>query len=936
MKRTLETPPGDRRPGWRILCVLDQPANQSEDRPIEQPSGVRLVGGDSAEGSSIEPKPSAAPSDESLRPGVIPGSSPGAIVGRRYEIVERLGSGRRGTVLLARDRLTDARVAVKRLRTDETLREAVELALRAAEVQATLRHPNIVRVFDVGEDSSGPYIVSEYIDGPDLAQLVTTQGAMDLGKAIQTVGIIGEAMTTAHEAGLFHGSIRGSNVLMGPNGAIKVADFSVAGIDPGDEPRARRQDVRGLARTLCQLLTGVSRGTINVHELPRPIRPVIRHAMGRSVASRQSTMELFLRELRASELEPDGGVLSEGDAIRRGRAAELSGSFAAMREAGEEARQANAESAEAMVLLRRADALEAEKNELIRLVAEREAAFDYAGALESLGKLIRKFPADHHAIRLAGQKRQSLAELTRLRGLGEQMVAAGRIADSLGTWQRVLQLRPDDPAAQEQARLGKRARTRRRLIGATTATATLALAAGGAWAVWTFTSVRDIPGLFGNPPAATGTASAEGGPIDGQTGIQEGTSRPTEINPLVRQPGSIATVGADEDGAAGDEAGALIEDRTIESVASAAAEAPAMTEAEAEAAEAIARADRASRDAASARSHAMAAGAPGLAAETFGIASERHERGQALFEAGDWLAATELLGAARGIYVSAAGAARAEIASIETLIASKRFRAAERSIDAIRGKAPGGVAEELVSAIDAGRGSSVEIAPGVAIDLRYIEPGAFEMGSDPDEPGRRATEDRRLVRIERPFWMMRTEFTHGMFAAIGGEAPDPSTADLPVTGLSLDDAKAIAAMLTERAPGVFSVPSEAQWEYACRADTEPSLGDGSTGQAAWWLGTSDARLMPVARLTPNAWGLLDMLGNAAELVIADDLGHGDQVTMTRGGSYLSPMSAVRPAARHELVPRDRGDARTGVRFIWHPDASADDLSSAQADGGEGS
>ncbi|MEL7484259.1 MAG: SUMF1/EgtB/PvdO family nonheme iron enzyme, partial [Planctomycetota bacterium] len=81
-----------------------------------------------------------------------------------------------------------------------------------------------------------------------------------------------------------------------------------------------------------------------------------------------------------------------------------------------------------------------------------------------------------------------------------------------------------------------------------------------------------------------------------------------------------------------------------------------------------------------------------------------------------------------------------------------------------------------------------------------------------------------------------------------------------------------------------------------------------------------AQLRPAGQKSANAWGLVDTLGNAAELVIAPDLGHGEQVAMTRGGSFLSPTAAVRTAARHELVPRSQGDARTGVRLIWTPPA----------------
>jgi formylglycine-generating enzyme required for sulfatase activity/predicted Ser/Thr protein kinase len=842
-----------------------------------------------------------------------------SVVGRRYEVIETLGAGRRGVVYLARDRLTDAKLAVKRLRTDSELQASAEMTLRAAEIQASIRHDGIVRVFDVGEDGIGPYVVSEFIDGPDLARLVATQGAMDLARAIATTGLIGEGLIAAASRGLFHGSVRGSNVLLAPDGKVKVADFSVAGLTEADEARARRQDVRGLARTLCQLLTGVSQGTIDVSELPRSVRSVIRHAMGRQVASRQATIELFLRELRASELEADPSEFGEAAAIRRGRQAELSGSYAAMREAGEAVQQANAESAEAMVLLRRADLLEQEKHELVRTLSDREVSFDYAGALETLSRLQRRFPADHQVIRLVGQKRQTLAELTRLRGLGDQLVAAGRVADAYGPWRRVLELRPDDPAAREHAKLGRRARLRRRLISASAAVLVLSGLGGGAWAAWRFGGVGMIPGLSG---PATEEASATPSPGQGNERGPAPDSVRAPVNPLVRGPAAAedgpaadAGVASSEDGGAGDGAEVASGAESGSAPGAPLAESPA--EAEAGRALLAREAEQAERDAMSARGHALSAGAPGLASEEFESAQRRYERGVSLLGSGSLEEASEVLASARGGFVTAAASARSRIASIEGLIGERRLRAASSAIAELEGSAPGGTIDDLRTALAAARSRVVEVA-GVAVELRYVEPGVFEMGSAADEPGRRATEDRRSVRIERPFWIMRTELTAGQLAAARGEAASVS-ADLPATGLSLDGALEVAGLLSDAGPGTFSVPSEAQWEYAARADSSDLRGGRPIDEAAWWLGNAGASLRPVGALAENAWGLVDVLGNAAELVIAPELGHGEQVAMTRGGSYLSPESAVRAAARHELVPRDRGDPRTGVRLIWMPD-----------------
>lgn len=901
------------------------------DLPIEAAALEDVV----EDAAAIEAKPDASSKDAAP----VEASSPAAplaaaavqstVVGRRYEVIELLGSGRRGTVYLGRDRLTDARVAVKRLRTDAEMQQSADYAMRAAEVASTLRHPGIARVHDIGEDAVGPYIVSEYVDGPDLARVVATGGAMDLGAAIATVGQIGEALAAAHDAGLYHGAVRGSNAIRLDDGTIKLTDFGIAGLDDSDEARARRQDVRGLARTLCQLLTGVSQGTIDVQQLPWSVRPVIRHAMGRSVAARQSSVEVFLRELRASELEAGSGSPDEETLVKMGRQAELSGSFAAMREAGEQAQQANAESAEAMVLLKRADALESEKAELIQVLSDCETRFDYAGALEALSALQRRFPADHHVLRLVGQKRQNLAELTRLRGLGDQLVAAGRLGDAVGPWERVLVIRPDDPAAQEHVRLGRRARMRRRLVSTGAALLGLAVVGGTAFGVWRFTDTDGTAGVnaFVPGPTAGGPSAADSGAetqtaekdADTPRGVERAASQAGAPGVVEGRSETVAVVG--ESDRAETESNAKTGTHVRAEISEEAVAVVPGEEARVSALES--RATQADRDAMSARGHAIAAGAAGLAASEFGAAERRYERGQSLLDSGAFGEAAEMLASARGGFVSAAGAARSEIASIETLIGERRLRAAAQAIDSIEGRAPDSVLDELRSAADAARGLTLRLRDGTAIELSYVEPGAFEMGSAPDEPGRRATEDQRIARIERPFWIMRTELTRGMLAAARGrtntQTPD---VNLPVTGLSLEAALDIAAELSEASDGTFSIPTESQWEYAARADAAGPRGGLEIDEAGWWLGNSGAQLRSVGQRSANAWGLFDTLGNAAELVIAPDLGHGEQVAMTRGGSFLSPSAAVRTAARHELVPRSERDDRTGVRLIWTPPAEA--------------
>ena len=298
--------------------------------------------------------------------------------------------------------------------------------MSAAEIVAGIRHDHIVRVFDLGEDPAGPYVISEYIDGLDAARLVASQGAMSLRQAAKIVETIGQAVSFAHERGLYHGSIRGSNILFTEGMRPMLCDFSVGEVEPTEVARARRQDVKSLVRTLCQLLTGVSSGSVEVRKLPEAIQPAVRASLGTGVTTGQPTIDSFLRELRATELDLSGLQEDETDALGRGRKAELSGSFDAMREAGESALEKNGESAEAMVLLRRADQLQAEREraDAREIPASASSGYDYAGALDAITKLLkRRFPADHQAQKLS-PKRETLAELTRLTGIAEQLVSA--------------------------------------------------------------------------------------------------------------------------------------------------------------------------------------------------------------------------------------------------------------------------------------------------------------------------------------------------------------------------------------------------------------------------------------------------------------------------------------------------------------------------------
>jgi serine/threonine-protein kinase len=156
-------------------------------------------------------------------------SSVPSVLGR-YELVRPLGHGAMATVDLAHDVELDRPVALKRLAEnlarDEDLRRRF---LREARLAARLAHPNVVRVFDVGEDADGrPFIAMEYVEGETLADLVTRRGPLP---AAETAGLAIQAcagLAAAHAAGLVHRDVKPQNLLLGRDGVLKLGDFGIA------------------------------------------------------------------------------------------------------------------------------------------------------------------------------------------------------------------------------------------------------------------------------------------------------------------------------------------------------------------------------------------------------------------------------------------------------------------------------------------------------------------------------------------------------------------------------------------------------------------------------------------------------------------------------------------------------------------------------------
>jgi eukaryotic-like serine/threonine-protein kinase len=150
-------------------------------------------------------------------------------VAGRYELVRPLGHGAMATVDLAHDVELERPVALKRLAEnlarDEDLRRRF---LREARLAARLAHPNVVRVFDVGEDDGRPFIAMEYVEGETLAELVGRRGRLPAAEAA-TIGMqLCAGLAAAHAAGLVHRDVKPQNLLLGTDGVVKLGDFGIA------------------------------------------------------------------------------------------------------------------------------------------------------------------------------------------------------------------------------------------------------------------------------------------------------------------------------------------------------------------------------------------------------------------------------------------------------------------------------------------------------------------------------------------------------------------------------------------------------------------------------------------------------------------------------------------------------------------------------------
>ena len=250
-----------------------------------------------------------------------------------------------------------------------------------------------------------------------------------------------------------------------------------------------------------------------------------------------------------------------------------------------------------------------------------------------------------------------------------------------------------------------------------------------------------------------------------------------------------------------------------------------------------------------------------------------------------------------------------------------------------RGSLRAGLALVASCSLACARPPELWTEPATGMRFVLVPSGSFEMGSEPGEAGREAQEVRHRVTISEPFYLGETEVTQAQWVAVMGSNPSAFSecgSRCPVERVSWHDVQRFLEKLGAGSGIAYRLPTEAEWEYACRAGstgpfhTGATIGsaqanlDASTPYAGAPVGPKAASTMPVGSFAPNGWGLFDLHGNVWEWTGDEHCPYAEgEVTdprsactsglkVIRGGSWYYDAFSARCALRYTHAPADSG------------------------------
>ena len=227
--------------------------------------------------------------------------------------------------------------------------------------------------------------------------------------------------------------------------------------------------------------------------------------------------------------------------------------------------------------------------------------------------------------------------------------------------------------------------------------------------------------------------------------------------------------------------------------------------------------------------------------------------------------------------------------------------------------------------------AKIDLGKGIKLEMVLIPAGKFMMGSPASEVGRKDNETQHEVTLSKPFYMGKYEVTQGQWENVMGSNPSSNTKGekLPVTNVSWEDCQEFIKRLNSSNNGGYRLPTEAEWEYACRAGTKTmySVGGNLTKSDANFDGSS---IKTVGSYRPNAFGLYDMHGNVWEWcedwlgdyraeAVTDPKGPTNGTNrMLRGGAFTNNVSEARSSFRINNISPSSWHVNVGFRLARNP------------------
>ncbi len=278
----------------------------------------------------------------------------GKVLGNRYEIIEKIGGGGMALVYKAKCRLLNRFVAVKVLRAEFTEdEEFVKKFKRESQAAASLSHPNIVGIYDVGMEDNVYYIVMEYIKGQTLKDLIKKKGALGVDFATNIAIQISSALEHAHKNHIVHRDIKSHNIMIREDNSVKVTDFGIAraissstitntgnvigSVHYFSPEQARggytdeKSDIYSLGIVMYEMMTGrlpfegetpiavalkhiqeeaLKPTSINTR-IPKSMEDIIQKCIEKDVNNRYSSMSEIIADLRQSLVMPNGDFVKK-------------------------------------------------------------------------------------------------------------------------------------------------------------------------------------------------------------------------------------------------------------------------------------------------------------------------------------------------------------------------------------------------------------------------------------------------------------------------------------------------------------------------------------------------------------------------------------------------------------------------------------------------